>query len=80
MHNPTIMLKPFDVKDILVKCIKNTDSVESILNPVMLVFIGKLSLSTYLPGFQLFFWLFLHHFVLTTLATTSTRVKSFLHI
>ena len=52
---------------------------ENHLNPVMLVFIGKLSLITlrWVPMCQGFsnFHCFLHHFVLAKLATSSIRVN-----
>ena len=56
---------------------KDTNTFENHLNPVMLVFIGKLSdcsqMSTHLPGLQSYFRIF-HHFVLAKVATTSIRV------
>ena len=56
---------------------------ESYLNPVLLVFMGKLSLSTqmstHMPGFQSFSD-YLHHFLFANLATSSIRVKiNFIH-
>ena len=54
---------------------KNANFFENYLNPVMLVLIGQLSLSTLI--FQGFgdFPGFLHYFVLAKLATSSIRVK-----
>ena len=58
---------------------KNAKIFENHLNPVMLVFIWKLSLSTlrWVPICQGFgdFSGFLHHFVLMELVTSSTRVN-----
>ena len=58
---------------------KNSKILENHLNPVMLVLIRKLSLSTLIPvpicqGFT-HFSVYLHHFVLAILATSSVRVK-----
>ena len=65
-------------------CPKQKDAkiFEKHLNPVTLVFIGYLTLSTlrWVPictGFSVIFEFFLHHFVLADLATTSTRVKGY---
>ena len=59
---------------------KNAKIFENHLNPVMLVFIGYLSLSTliWVPTCQSFSHLlgFLYHFVLTKLATNSIRLKT----
>ena len=52
---------------------------ENHLNPVVLVFIGKLSTLggvTMCQGFGHFFKGFLHHFVLAKLATSGTRVNA----
>ena len=44
-------------------------------NPAILLLIGKLSqISTHVPGFSHFLKVFLHHFVLAKLATSSIRV------
>ena len=53
---------------------------ENKLNPVMLVFIGKLLQSAISDGYQyvtvsVIFQHFLHHFLLTKLVTSSERVK-----
>ena len=61
---------------------KNAKNHENHLNPVMLVFIGKLSLSTFrwVPICHGFSHIpaFCHHFMLTKLATSSIRVKTYL--
>ena len=59
-------------------CLKNAKIFENHLNPAILVFIGYLLLSTLrfvptCPGFS-HFSVFLHHFVLATLATSSVSV------
>ena len=59
---------------------KNAKIVENHLNPVMLVFIGKPSMSTFkwVPIGQGFghFSGFLHHFVLAKLANSSIKVNT----
>ena len=59
---------------------KDANTFENPLNPVMLIFIGKLSLSTLrcvpiYQGFSIFF-VFLHHFIQAKLATSNIKVKS----
>ena len=67
------MLRIFSTKHYDVKIFENH------LNPVLLVFIGKHSLSTLrcepiCQGFHHFFE-FLHHFILAKLATSSIKAK-----
>ena len=64
-------------------CPKDKDATifENYLNPVMLVFIGKLShdysqMGTNVPGFQSFLFRFLYYFVLAKLGASSIRVKN----
>ena len=57
---------------------KDTKIIENHPNHVILVFIGKLSLSTLVPEFQSFLSFFLHHCVMAKLATNGIRVNTIL--
>ena len=70
---------PSDAEVTFVQSTKKLKNSENHLNPVVLVFIGKLSRSTvrWVPichGFS-HFSAFCHHFMLTKLASSSKRVK-----
>ena len=77
-----IIFKPFyAIKGYFHPKYKDSKVFDNHLNPVMLVFIELLSLSTqmstHLLGFQSFS-AFLHHFVLAKLASSSLRVKKWI--
>ena len=76
-----IWVNPSDAEVTYVQGTKKQNNSENHLNPVMLVFIGKLSRSTvrWVPICQGFSHIsaFCHHFLLIKLATSSERVYPF---
>ena len=77
--NSTKIINPLDAEITFVQCTKKQNIIKNHLNPIILVFIWKLSLSTLrlvpiCKGFS-HFSAFFHHFMLTKLGTSSLRVK-----